>query len=212
MKRTICLLVVLGLVAMVAPSAPAIEMIHAGIKGGMTVANMSTDPSDSELGDSRSGLAIGGYVGIPLRATPITIQPEALFTMKGDSEEAAGVTGSMKLDYIEVPVLAKASFMPMAPARPSIFLGPSLAYNVSAKTAIEGTGLLDGEVDVKDQTNSFDFGLVVGGGLDIPLANGARSLGIDVRYTHGFTNTIDSDTGAEAKNNVISIMGTFGFL
>ena len=212
MNRTLSALVVLGLVAMLATPVVAIEMIHAGIKGGMTVANMNADPSDSELGDSRNGLALGGYVGIPLRATPITIQPEALFTMKGDSQEAGGVSSSMKLDYIEVPVLAKASFMPMAPAKPSLFLGPSVAYNLSAKTAIEGTGLLDGEADVKDQMKSFDFGLVIGGGLDIPLAGGARSLGIDVRYTHGLTNTIDGDTGAEAKNSVISIMGTLGFL
>jgi hypothetical protein len=211
MNRTITLFAALGLVAMLATSAAAIDVIHAGVKGGMTVANMSTDPSDSELGDSRTGLAIGGYVGIPLKATPFSIQPEALFTMKGDQEEADGVTGKMKLDYIEIPVLAKASFMPQAPAKPSLFLGPAVAYNLSAKTAVEG-GLLEGEYDMKDETKSFDFGLVFGGGLDIPMGNGARSLGIDVRYTYGLTNTIDADTGAEAKNNVISIMGTIGFL
>ncbi|MBZ0269838.1 PorT family protein [bacterium] len=211
MKRTIFPLIALGLVLSLATSAAAIDLIHAGVKGGVTVANMSADPSDSELADSRNGFAIGGYLGIPLGMTPFTIQPEALFTMKGDSEEADGVTGSMKLDYIEVPVLAKASFLPMAPAKPSLFFGPAVAYNLSAKTAVEGGGL-DGETDVKDTMKSMDFGLVVGAGLDMSLAGGAKSLGIDVRYTHGLTNTIDSDTGAEAKNKTISIMGTIGFL
>jgi len=210
MKRTIFPLLVFGLVLSLAGTAAAIDTIHAGVKGGVTVANMSTDPSDSELADSRNGMSLGGYVGIPLGMTPFTIQPEALFTMKGDSEEAGGVTGSMKLDYIEVPVLAKASFLPAAAAKPSLFFGPALAYNISAKSAIEGGGL-DGEVDVKDSMKSMDFGLVVGAGLDMSLAGG-KSVGIDVRYTHGLTNTIDSDTGAEAKNKTISIMGSFGFL
>lgn len=205
MKRTICLLGVLSL-ALAMPAA-AIDTIHAGVKGGMTIANMS---DDSEGADSRNGLALGGFVGIPLGVTPITIQPEALFTMKGDSETDGDVTSTMKLDYIELPVLAKASFLPAAAAKPSLFFGPALGFNLSAKAATEG-GLLEGEVDVKDATKSVEFGLVVGGGLDIPLQNGARSLGIDLRYTHGLTNTIDA-SGFESKNNVISIMGTIGFL
>jgi Outer membrane protein beta-barrel domain len=211
MRRTIFPLLVIGLVVLLAGSAAAIDMIHAGVKGGMTVANMSADPSDSELADSRSGMALGGWVGIPLGMTPFTIQPEALFTMKGDSEASGGVTGTMKLDYIEIPVLAKASFLPAAAAKPSLFFGPALAYNLSAKSTMEGSGT-SAELDVKDSMKSVDFSLVVGGGVEFPFAGGAKSLGIDLRYTHGLTNTIDGDTGAEAKNKTISIMGTLGFL
>jgi hypothetical protein len=206
MKRSICLLTGLAVLAFGHSPASAIDLVSAGIKGGYNIANQSMDPSDSELADSRGGLSLGGYVGIPLTPS-LSLQPEALFTMKGDREEADGVEGSFKLNYIEVPVLAKASFMPMSPAKPSIFAGPSVSYNLSAKT--EATGV--DELDVKDQVNPFDFGLVFGGGLDFPMA-GTKSFGVDVRYTMGLTNTIDGDTGAEAKNNVFSIMGTLGFL
>jgi hypothetical protein len=207
-----CLLVALGMFLVLQAPAAAIEEIHAGVKGGVNIANQSVDPSDSEYSDYRSGMAIGGYIGIPL-APGWSIQPEALFSMKGDKEEASGVSGSAKLDYIEVPVLAKASFMPHASAHPSLFAGPSVAYNLSSKTAIEGMGApLDGEYDMKDETSAFDFGLVFGGGLEIPMSSGVRTVGIDVRYTLGLTNTIDQDTGVEAKNHVLSIMGSIGFL
>ena len=71
---------------------------------------------------------------------------------------------------------------------------------------MEGTGLLDGEVDVKDNTSSVDLGLVLGGGLEF------NNFGLDVRYTMGLSNVNDSDSATEVKNNVFSIMGSFGFL
>ena len=199
MKRIVCLI---GLLAFVAAPAFAVENMSAGVKAGYNMANVSTDPdSDS---DFRSGLALGGYLGVPINQQ-FSIQPEALFSMKGS--EAADGSGSLKLNYIEIPVLAKATFLPQSKAHPMLFAGPSLAYNVTAKTALG-----DSEFDVKDNVSSFDMGLVFGGGLDYPLSSGAKSIGIDIRYTMGLTNADDSGSGGEVKNNVLSIMGTLGFL
>ena len=199
MKRIVCLI---GLLAFVASPAFAVENMSAGVKAGYNMANVSTDPdSDS---DFRSGLALGGYLGVPINEQ-FSIQPEALFSMKGS--EAADGSGSLKLNYIEIPVLAKATFLPQSKAHPMLFAGPSLAYNVTAKTALG-----DSEFDVKDNVSSFDMGLVFGGGLDYPLSSGAKSIGIDIRYTMGLTNADDSGSGGEVKNNVLSIMGTLGFL
>ena len=199
MKRIVCLI---GLLAFVAAPAFAVENMSAGVKAGYNMANVSTDPdSDS---DFRSGLALGGYLGVPINEQ-FSIQPEALFSMKGS--EAADGSGSLKLNYIEIPVLAKATFLPQSKAHPMLFAGPSLAYNVTAKTALG-----DSEFDVKDNVSSFDMGLVFGGGLDYPLSSGAKSIGIDIRYTMGLTNADDSGSGGEVKNNVLSIMGTLGFL
>ena len=199
MKRIVCLI---GLLAFVAAPAFAVENMSAGVKAGYNMANVSTDPdSDS---DFRSGLALGGYLGVPINEQ-FSIQPEALFSMKGS--EAADGSGSLKLNYIEIPVLAKATFLPQSKAHPMLFAGPSLAYNVTAKTALG-----DSEFDVKDNVSTFDMGLVFGGGLDYPLSSGAKSIGIDIRYTMGLTNADDSGSGGEVKNNVLSIMGTLGFL
>jgi hypothetical protein len=205
MKREMSVaLAILLLVGTVGPAA-AMGPVEAGVKGGVNFANQSADPDDAELADSRMGLALGGFVGFPVLPS-VTIQPEALFMMKGDEEEADGASGSYKLNYIEVPVLAKIGFMSQSPAHPSIFLGPSFGINTTAKAEGESGGLAF-EADVKDETNVMDIGVVVGGGVDF------ANFGVDVRYTRGFTNVNDSSTDDTTINNsVISVMGSLRFL
>jgi hypothetical protein len=201
MSAVLAFVVVLGM----SVSSYAMGPVEAGVKGGVNIANQSADPSDAELSDSRMGLALGGFVGIPVLPS-VKIQPEALFMMKGDEESDAGATGSYKLNYIEVPVLAKIGFLTQSPAHPSLFFGPSLSINTGA-TAEGESGGLSFETDVKDDTASTDFGLVVGGGVDF------QNFGVDMRYTHGLSNVNDSaGSDAEITNNVISIMGSLRFL
>lgn len=202
MKREMS--VVLATVLVLATFGPAAAMgpVEAGIKGGVNLANQSTDPDSDPSLDTRTGLALGGYVGFPVLPN-LQIQPEALFMMKGAEQSDDTGTSSYKLNYIEVPVLAKLGFMNQSPAHPSIFVGPSLAFNASSKADVAGAG----EIDTKDYTKPVDVGVVVGAGVDF------QNLGIDVRYTRGLTNTADvegSDT--EVTNSVISIMGSFRFL
>jgi hypothetical protein len=185
--------------------ASAIGGVEAGVKGGVNFASQTWDPSTAEPADYRTGLALGGFVGIPVMPS-VKIQPEALFMMKGDEGESGGVTGTYKLNYIEVPVLAKVGFMSQSPAHPTLFVGPSIAINTTAKAEVSGGGL-NAETDVKDDTNTMDFGVVVGGGIDF------TKIGFDVRYTRGLTNVNNSDGDDTTVNNsVISVMGTFRFL
>lgn len=199
--------VALAIVLLLGTFGPAMAAggLEAGVKGGVNIANQSTDPSDSELADSRTGLALGGFVGIPVLPS-VRVQPEALFMMKGDQESADGMTGSFKLNYIEVPVLAKIGFLNQSSAHPSLFFGPSISFNTTAKAEVSGGGS-DGSTDVKDYVNPVDFGVVVGGGVDF------QNFGIDVRYTRGLSNVNDSvDPTPEINNSVISILGSFRFL
>lgn len=204
MFRGMSLLVAGLLVFGFAGNAHAIAGMHIGVKGGMNIANQSTD--GTAPADSRNGMAIGGWVQMPV-APMFSIQPEAYFSMKGDSEESGGVTSSINMDYIEVPVLAKASFGPPAsPITPSLFAGPSIGINLKSEAEISGTGTTaDGTFDVKDATKSTDFGLVFGGALEF------GNVGIDVRYTKGLTNVASDSGQGEIKNNVISILGSFRF-
>jgi hypothetical protein len=208
MNRAMVLSALLSLVLVSGP-AWAAEEIYGGIKGGVNIANNSWDPEDAELEDSRTGMSLGGYVGIPVSRT-FAVQPEALFTMKGDSEEADGLSASTKLNYIEVPVLARAQFMHDASARPSLYAGPCVGFNISANAEVDdGTGSV--EADIKDEVNPIDFGMAFGGGLEIPISNGKNSIGLDVRYTMGLNNINDSeDTDSDVTNSTIQIMGTVG--
>jgi hypothetical protein len=200
MNRGLIVITLAGLALLSTNVANAAEELYGGIKGGVNFANQNTDP-EAEL-DARTGMAVGGYVGIPV--TPIfAVQPEGFFTMKGSSFEG----GSAKLNYIEVPVLARASFMHEASAHPAIFAGPSVGFNLSSKIEDES---LSEDIDIKDNTNPIDFGVVVGGGVEIPFSEGKNSVGLDLRYTMGLNNIDDSDSGADVKNGVFQIMGSVG--
>jgi hypothetical protein len=180
---------------------------HYGLKGGLNISDLSTDPAGLEDSDQLHSFAIGAWYGLPLNPS-FTFQPEMYYSVKGDAASEGGYTTSTKVSYLDVPVLAKMGFMHDASVRPSLFAGPSMALNLSAKSKFEGEGS-DIEVDVKDQLNTFDLGFVVGGGVDIPWSG--RSVGLELRYSKGLTNAAGEDANGDAHNNVLAVLGSFGW-
>ncbi len=177
---------------------------HYGIKGGMNISNLSVDPQDLEEGGSLRSFALGAWYGMPLNRR-LALQAEALYSVKGDSETASGYTASTQMRYIDVPVLARIGFMHDAGAHPSLYLGPSFAFNLSAKSKLEGdSGNVD--EDVKDQVRALDFGVVFGGGVD--FAVGKHTYGVELRYSKGLSNAADESANGSAHNNVLAVMGS----
>ena len=190
------------------PPARSSFSYHYGLKGGMNISNLRADPQELEESGSLRGYAFGIWWGVPISALSprLMVQTEALFSMKGDSESTSGYTASTHLSYFEIPILAKFDLFPDAPVLPSVFVGPSLGFNLSGKSSLEGE---DGEVevDVKDQVGTFDLGLVFGGGLDFRA--GGRTFGVDVRYNKGMSDIGDGANGS-ARNEAITVMGSVG--
>jgi hypothetical protein len=179
---------------------------HYGIKGGMNISNMSVDPQELEEDDSLQSYAVGAWWGIPLNHR-LAIRTEALYSVKGDAETTGGYTVSTRMSYIDVPVLAKIGFLHGSLAQPSLFLGPSLAVNLSANSKLEGDGS-GVNVDVKDDVRALDFAVVVGGGVDFPV--GERTLGVEVRYSKGLSNVAGDGANGSARNDIIAVMGSIG--
>jgi hypothetical protein len=179
---------------------------HYGVKAGMNVANMTVDPQELEEGGSLKSYAFGAWWGTPLTRR-LTLSAEALYSVRGDAETAGGYTASTHMGYLDVPVLAKVGFLQGAAAQPSLFLGPSLAVNLSASSRLEG-GDGDMDLDVKDQVRAFDVGMVVGGALDFTLAR--RTYGVELRYTRGLSNAVADGANGDARNDVIAVMGSVG--
>lgn len=177
-----------------------------GVKGGMNISNMSVDPQSLEDENSLQSFALGIWWGFPVTRR-LTIQPEALYSMKGDSESAGGYTSSTHLGYIDVPVLAKIGFMHGSTARPSLILGPLLAMNISASSKFEGDDSSI-DVDVKDQIRPMEFGFVIGGGVEFPV--GERVFGVELRYSKGLSNFADESANGSGRNDVLAIMGSIG--
>ena len=180
--------------------------INKGIKVGLNMATIAGD--DNKIGgispDSRMGFSAGGFIVLDL--TVISIRPEILYTMKGACYEATvgnvKFDATLKLDYLEVPILLQYNLPLPGPVSPSLFAGPALAFNLSAKVVEETS---DTEEDIED-VKSTDLGLVIGGGVVLN-----NKITLDVRLVMGLTSIDDSGADDDVKNQVISIMAGYMF-
>jgi outer membrane protein with beta-barrel domain len=171
-----------------------------GVKGGVNFSKVTFDGEDGSTSlDTRISGVIGGFVRFPLLSW-LELQPEGLYSMKGGKQEEFGITSVVKLDYLEVPVLAR---IPLGGARYFAIAGPYFGVRLRAKASTEFSGGTE-EMDIADQVERLDFGAVVGGGVEL------GSLVFDGRYSFGFKD-VDADTSdsVKAKNRVIS--ATVGF-
>ena len=230
MKRLIILTV--AIVLMFAMSASAFErgLTGYGMKFGMNMANFGGKDAKAEEGEDKKmkmGFAAGGFVTYSITEM-FAVQPEVLYTMKGAKYEWEGGSATAKVDYLEIPVLAKVTIPTEGNIGPHLFIGPSLGILLSAKEKVEIDGEdpegLAGEEDAKDWTKSTDFGLVFGAGVDIGMPHSA--ITIDGRFELGLstiekdyecTYSYDGETitetceAGDVKNSVISFMVGYSF-
>ena len=182
------------LIVAVMSSTPAWAQVGGGIKVGLNLATVSgfNDPGGST--SQRTGLVAGGFLTVGL-APMIALQPEVLFSMQGTklhvSMSGVATDATVKLDYIQVPVLLRLGNSGKAGASAYGVVGPT--FGVLARA------IGDGE-DIKDELKSTDVGLVVGAGVTL-----SRLL-IEGRYTYGLTdlNKVKDPSGSN-QNRVISV-------
>jgi len=186
-----------GLIIATAPDAQA----QLGIKAGLNSANFN-DTDDSY--DSRMGLMAGLTYDFAIPMSPISIQPGVFYTQKGAEASAEGVEGKVKLDYVEIPVVAKFDFILDNPMlTPHVYVGPYVGFNINAESELSSeAGSIGGDID--DVVKGTDFGVVVGAGADITQFN------IGLRYSAGLTN-IAEDDAFDGKNGVFSIVAGINF-
>lgn len=163
-------------------------------KIGLNVANVS----DGDGTDNRIGLALGAE--FEYRLTPIfSLSAGALYSMqgcKGTAEDDDGNTGdvSLKLDYINVPILANVYVVKGL----AIKLGIQPGFNVrhKASATVSGVNVTTNLPGVK----SVDFSIPIGVSYEF------NRFVIDGRYNLGVTKLID---GADSKHSVFQF--TFGY-
>ncbi|MGZ5263646.1 MAG: outer membrane beta-barrel protein, partial [Kaistella sp.] len=73
--------------------------------------------------------------------------------------------------------------------------GPEFGFLVSSKA--KGSGVT---VDVKDEMNSFDFGVGLGAGYYF-----TPNFGLTARYVAGFTDVVKDNPDDAVKNNVFQV-------
>lgn len=174
--------------------------IDFGIKGGLNFANLAGAEDDL---DSRTGVHAGLVLDFSFPLSPIGIESGIYYSQKGAEVSEAGATATWKLDYIEVPVLAKINVGPPGPFSPHFVAGPYAAYNINSEYDISA-GSASASEDFSEFTSEIDFGGVIGVGADFSL--GITKLNIQGRYSRGLIDINDNGVDGDGEyNSVFSI-------
>lgn len=186
-----------------------------GVKGGLNFAGL---PGTSFVETRRmTTFRVGGFATFRLGGG-FSLQPEAYYSRKGSSFEHSwgmfgsrwNISGKMKLDYVEVPILCQYEWGRGA-VRPFLYTGPYVAFNTRAVVDIQWHTDLVGDprgVSDLEGTRHWDLGLVAGAGLKRPI--GRAHLLLDARYSFGLTKP-SMELASEVRHGVFSVMVGVGF-
>ena len=203
-------LVMLG--TLVAGASPALgQTREVGLKAGVNVASMVDDGETGGYDGRRIGFLAGAFAVLPVRG-PLAVQIEALFSQKGakfdiDDQDAEA---TLELDYLDIPVMLRVQGPASGTTRLHFFGGPSVGIRTGARERLTyAAGNFDqGEsTNIDDLIERFDFGVVVGAGVDV-----GRRIVVDARYQWGIS-TVNTDELAETefKHRVFSILAGVRF-
>ena len=174
-----------------AARSSANQSVKFGAKAGVNFSDITGDDVDSFKG--LTSFHVGAVAEFPI-SDSFSVQPELLYSAQGSDYEEDSFSGSVKADYLNIPVMAKfyvgEGF--------SVEAGPQVGFLMSAKDEYD-----DGDEDIKDFLKGTDFGVNLGVGYTLD-----SGLNFGARYNLGLSNVNDSDDldgGAEYKNSVIQV-------
>ncbi|HEY9168136.1 MAG TPA: porin family protein [Lutibacter sp.] len=198
------ILLIISLTILTITAVKSQEKIQFGVKGGINFTNITSNELYNK--EYKTGFHVGVLVEIPF-GNKFSLQPEILYSTQGVKGEMPmyydfiypggpapqPVMGEYKLDYIQIPVLAKIYVVKNF----SLEIGPSFNFLVNDE-------LIYNSWTSTDIGKSFEFSGIVG--LSYKIKNGFFA---NARYFHGFTNALDSNF-SEPKNYGFST--GFGYL
>jgi len=203
MKRFVlsaCLLIVA-----ISFATPALAQ-DVGVKAGFIWGQLrGDDGTPSTSYSSRRDWSAGIFTRFG--AGPVVLQPEVLYSRRGATlalDGAPDLESRFRLDFLEVPVLLR-----LGGGSTSVYVGGYGAMKISARAESRPT---DGEwtgVDISDQIETFDYGVLAGIAMDF------GKFGLDGRYVLGMRRLFKSDEeGVEApdlKHGGVAIYATLSF-
>lgn len=139
----------------------------------------------------------------------LSVQPGLFFTRMGGRYAVEGDSLEFRYDYIQLPLVIKMNILPSARVSPFFGFGGYGAYLLKA----QGVLVIDGDrevVDVIEEYDRFDAGLVFNGGFDFHFARTTVSL--ECRYAHGLLDALKSPAEGEfMKHRSIMALVGVGF-
>jgi hypothetical protein len=187
--------------ALLAAAATAQAETRVGVVGGLSLARMHMSPEDPTGSfETFTGFAGGAVLDVDL-SRHLSLSLEPMYVRKGSDFRIEsdgflfdeGLTGSLRVDYLELPALLKVRFGDGS-VRPYLIGGPTAAYRLSSKSSAMGE-----TVDSKKLFKEWDFGVSAGAGLAFPL--GMASGFLEARYGLGLVNVAEETAENESVKN-----------
>ena len=185
---------------------PGYTQVNLGIVGGINIANATVDPDQGADWKSITGLGIGVVVDLKM-GEMMMLHLEPMYLQKGSKAEEGENKVEMLVDYLEIPVMLKYQFG-TSTTKPYFMAGPSIGFLLDSKLKITEDGT-SGETDNKDDTESIDFGIGIGAGLDMMV--GKNTFFVEARYAFGMVNVNASDEEDEPDIKTKGIQIFVGF-
>ena len=149
----------------------AVGQITIQPKVGLNIANV-TDADDA---DARIGLAAGAEFEYGV-TDMIGVSAGLIYSMQGAKEKVEGVDCTMKLDYLNVPILA------------NVYVAPGLAVKLGIQPGFK--------LSAKAKAEVSDLAIPVG------VSYQYQNIVLDARYNWGVTKIMDD---VDSKNSVFQI-------
>lgn len=177
-----------------------------GVKLGLNYSNVYDAQGDNFVADAKFGVALGGFVSIPIGSF-IGVQPELLYSQKGykSSGTFLGTSYSMTrtTDFLDIPI-----YFVVKPVE-NIFLlfGPQYSYLLKRTDDFTGGSLTASDIQTytNDNLRKNIFGLA--GGLDINIDH----LIIGLRAAWDTTSNNGDGTSSTPRYKNMWYQATLGF-
>ena len=148
-------------------------------KAGLNLATLTND-SEAKI---RPALTVGGEFGY-VASPKMALSFGAMYSQQGCKAIFQGIDGTIKMDYINIPVIA------------SYRATDKLAIKIGLQPSYEAAGM---DVTI----NKFDLSIPIGISYDF------NNVQLDFRYNAGLTNALSIPGGEGTKNSVFQF--TIGY-
>ena len=140
-----------------------------GFHGGLSFATVNSDDKTLDGGSSRTGLDFGAYIGYFLsRDVPVFVEAGVAYKEKGGRSTYEGKKMSYNLDYIELPIVVKYSYVLDRHLSIQPFVGGYFACGVGGKIKNYGDRVAESSFS-HNYFKRFDGGLRLGCGVGYDL-------------------------------------------
>jgi len=206
MKKTILIMLSLGLIATNIVAQDESNKIAVGVKGGLNYSNIYDSEGDDFNADAKMGFAAGLFVAVPIGQF-FGIQPEVLFSQKGYQSSGSVLGFDYKMtrttNYIDIPL-----FFALKPSSTvTVLLGPQYSYLIKQKDVFDNpvsNVVVEEEFD-NENIRKNTLGFI--GGVDINISD----IVVGARISWDLTNNNGDGTSTTPRYKNVLGQLTLGY-